>query len=195
METLSDNKAQPSNLYTTRKTQLIYHIFLLIFSQNSSKLWRPLNRITESIVNASGATAKFIKNDLPYHPIFTPPLQHIETTITSLSLPNLDPIIMVYYIPDFSDTHLFPLDLEISMQLGSDILKCCDFSADHQVWNSANNRPIGSQLLKFPNKQISMPLHWLPRQDLVSTKVPLKTYFNQELPVPFCYCFFARIEI
>ncbi|GIY27773.1 RNA-directed DNA polymerase from mobile element jockey [Caerostris extrusa] len=37
---------------------------------------------------------------LPYHHIPTPPLQHIEATVISLNLPNLDPIIIAsIYVP------------------------------------------------------------------------------------------------
>ncbi|GIY14731.1 hypothetical protein CDAR_606831 [Caerostris darwini] len=43
-------------------------------------------------------------------------------------------------------------DLEIIMQLGSNIIMCCDFNAHHHVWNCSNNRPRGTQLLKFVNQ-------------------------------------------
>ncbi|GIY80647.1 hypothetical protein CDAR_261191 [Caerostris darwini] len=45
-------------------------------------------------IRAAGSTAIFVKRQLPYHHIPTPPLQHIEATVISLNLPNLDPIII-----------------------------------------------------------------------------------------------------
>ncbi|GIY24180.1 hypothetical protein CEXT_695291 [Caerostris extrusa] len=62
-------------------------------------------------------TVIFIKNHLPLSPHTYSSLQCIETTIISLNLPNLDPIIIAFiYVTVTSVPQLFTLDLE-SMQL------------------------------------------------------------------------------
>ncbi|GIX90787.1 putative RNA-directed DNA polymerase from transposon X-element [Caerostris extrusa] len=111
------------------------------------------NRDNPLYIRAAGGTATFIKRHLPYHQISIPPLQHIEATVISLNLPNLDPIIIAsIYVPVTSDPQLFTLDLESIMQLESNIIMCGDFNAHHQVWNCSTNRPRGNQLLKFANQ-------------------------------------------
>ncbi|GIX96696.1 putative RNA-directed DNA polymerase from transposon X-element [Caerostris darwini] len=86
-------------------------------------------------VRATGGTAIFMKSHLPYHHIPTRPLQHIEPTIISLNLPNLDPIITASIcVPVTSDPQLLTLNLDSIMQLGSNIIMRGDFNAHHQVW-------------------------------------------------------------
>ncbi|GIY29063.1 RNA-directed DNA polymerase from mobile element jockey [Caerostris darwini] len=64
-------------------------------------------------IRAARGTVIFMKRHLPYHQIPTPPLQHIEVTVISLKLPNLDPIIIAsIYVPVTSDPQLFTLELK-----------------------------------------------------------------------------------
>ncbi|GIY30973.1 RNA-directed DNA polymerase from mobile element jockey [Caerostris darwini] len=111
------------------------------------------DRINPLQSKAAGGTAIFIKNHLPYHHVPTPPLQHIEASIISLNLPNLDPIIIAsIYVPVNSDPHLFTIDLEAIMQLGANVIMCGDYNAHHMQWKCNNNNARGLQLLNFAIK-------------------------------------------
>ncbi|GIX69855.1 RNA-directed DNA polymerase from mobile element jockey [Caerostris extrusa] len=132
---------------------------------------------------ASVNTAIFIKNHLPYHHIPTLPLQHIEATIISLNISNMDPIIIAFiYVPETSDPQLFTLDLQKSIKTSekpskdySDKLwkeKLEDLQTDDgSFWNLTKNFKSSVTKISHLNSTISTAVKDLYKAEPIAQKL------------------------
>ncbi|GFS82414.1 probable RNA-directed DNA polymerase from transposon X-element [Trichonephila clavipes] len=108
------------------------------------------DRITEDC--AAGGTLILIKNNIKHYHLPTLQLQAIEATIVFINLPNHNPISIVScYIPPYSDTNIFTIDLENHIQTSSDCIIFGDLNATHSAWNCTHNSTRGNKLLDFTN--------------------------------------------
>ncbi|GIY07980.1 RNA-directed DNA polymerase from mobile element jockey [Caerostris darwini] len=98
------------------------------------------------------------------------PLHGGEATIISLNLNNQDALIIAsIHIPPSSDNALFTLDLEILIQLGSNVILCGDFNAKHIVRNCNNINTRGNNLINFCNNTFT---------ELIAPTTPTRFGFN-----------------
>ncbi|GIY05594.1 hypothetical protein CDAR_90901 [Caerostris darwini] len=117
---------------------------------------------------AVGGTAIFVKRHLPYHHIPTPPLQHIEATVISLNLPNLDPIIIAsIYVPVTSDPQLFTLDLVKDLQID-----------DGSFWNLTKNFKSSQTKISHLNSTTSTAIKDLDKAELIAQNLEKRFQLN-----------------
>ncbi|GBM21844.1 hypothetical protein AVEN_32838-1 [Araneus ventricosus] len=110
------------------------------------------DRDNQNIHKPGGGTAILIKNHLPHHHIPTPQLFYIESTIINLTLPNKDPIVIIFtYIPPSPVPNFFTLGIENLMQVGPYCIFGGDFKAHNKAWGSISTTTRGKQLKQFAN--------------------------------------------